>query len=275
MINQNQEKMLTSLGLTISQARVYLALACSGPSKVADISQSSRIHRTHLYGILRFLEEQGFIEKELKLGVYTAIPLKEAAQFLVGRRKKEISKLESQIEELVDLRPQKNRDVNVKNEIFLTSNKTYTLNRGRKYLENTELHVDILNTWRRFTQVWHHYETIFEELMNRGVMIRQIVEFPTDRRQGQKILAKPVFKNNNFELRFIPKVGGNFLIIDDKMLLVSTSLEKNLGETPLLFSNYEGLLGLMQSHYASVWNDACKWSNSKLLDEPQEKAVST
>jgi sugar-specific transcriptional regulator TrmB len=274
VIYSNQEKVLTSLGLTISQARVYLALASNGPSKVAAISQISRIHRTHLYEVLKVLEKQGVIERQLESGTYVAIPIKEAAQFLVELRKKEILRLEGQIEEIADILPKKNSAVQVKREILLTSSNAYTLNRGRKYLEKAKLHVDLLQTWKRFTQLWQNYETIFEELMNRGVKVRQIVEYPSDSIQGQKFLNKQIFKSNQFELRFIPKTGGNLMIIDDEMLLVSTTLEKNLGENPILFSNYDGLLGLMQNYFAYSWNHAYNWKKEPLYEQ-QENAIST
>jgi hypothetical protein len=41
-----------------------------------------------------------------------------------------------------------------------------------------------------------------------------------------------------------------------KNALLPTSLEKeNLGETPFIFSNYEGLIGLMGSYFETAWNN--------------------
>jgi sugar-specific transcriptional regulator TrmB len=266
LINENEEQVLTGLGLTSSQARVYLSLARSGPSKVNAISQASHIHRTHLYEALKALEERGFVEKQLATGIYTAIPLKEAAQLLVKHQKQEISKLENAVNEIADSLNQKNSGVTSKPEMLLTSSKTYSLNRGHKYLVAARFQIDQMHTWKRFVQLWDLFESTFTEAMCRGVKIRQIVEIPSDLTQAKRFLSKAVFKNSLFELRFVHKTGGNLTIVDNMEVFMSTSQEKeNLGETPLLFSSYEGLLGLMQNYYTYGWNYGFRWIEGELV----------
>jgi sugar-specific transcriptional regulator TrmB len=277
VINPNEEKVLTNLGLTSSEARVFLALARMGPSKVTSISQSSGIHRTHLYEVLKSLESRGFVEKQLDSGIYLAIPLNEAAQFLVRDRQQEISKLESEIKEISESLPRNNREEHKKPEILLTSNKNYTFNRGQKYLESAKTQIDQMHTWKRFTQLWQRFETTFADAFARDVKIRQIVEFPPDMSQAKKFLSKEIFANPLFEVRFVPTTGGNLTIIDNERLYLSTSKDKeNLGETPLLFSDYEGLLGLMQTFYAYSWRFGYKWVKGNIYPyDPKEDGVSS
>jgi sugar-specific transcriptional regulator TrmB len=255
---ESEEEVLTSLGLTSSQARVYLALVHNGPSKVMLISQISRIHRAHLYQILRSLEEIAFVERKLGTGIYVAIPLKEVAPILVKNKRQEISKLETEVNEIVDCAPQRTPTPEDKPEIILISNKNRNLNKAQKYYESARSQIELIQTWKRFLQLWQYYEETFEDAMARGVTIRQIVEYPKDASRAQEFLKKKAFKNSLFELRFVSKTGGNFVIVDNGMLLLSTSQEKeNLGETPFLFSNYKGLLGLMQRYFLLSWKTAC------------------
>ncbi len=94
MIAENEENTLVNLGFTSLQAKVYLVLAHNGPLKVTAISKLSHIHRTHLYEILKSLQERGFAEKQLVSGGYTATPLQEIATALVNYRRQEITDLE-------------------------------------------------------------------------------------------------------------------------------------------------------------------------------------
>ena len=257
MTPESEEEVLTSLGLTSSQAKVYLALVHTGPSKVMIISQISKIHRAHLYQILRSLEEISFVERKLGTGIYVAIPLKEVATTLVKNKRQEITKLETEVNEIIDYNPQRKTMLEDKPEITVTSNKSHTLNKSQKYFESAKSQIEIMQTWKRFTQFWQYYEGTLENALARGVKIRQIVEFPKDGSTSQDFLKKKTFKSCLFELKFVSKTGGNFVIVDNSMLLLSTSQEKeNLGETPFLFSNYKGLLGLMQRYFLSSWKAA-------------------
>lgn len=262
-MSQDEEKVLTNLGLTLSQSKVYLALIHNGPSKVIGIANISGIHRAHLYQILKSLEELGLVEKRLGTGLYTSTPLNEALKTLIKQRQDEIHKVELEAKAIIESHKKIPKTLD-DSEIILTSNKALTLNKAQKYIETATKTLDLMHTWKRFIQLWQHYEVTFESAMKRGVAIRQIVQAPKDSNQAPNFLSKHVFKNKLFELRLIPVTGGNFTIIDDERILISTTQEKeNLGETPLLFSNYEGLLGLMQNYFSVSWKNATKWNEAK------------
>jgi sugar-specific transcriptional regulator TrmB len=249
-----EEQTLTSLGLTPSQARVYLALIHKGSSKVIPISQTTGIHRAHLYEILHALEANGLVERNLGKGVFTATPLKEIAPILVKQKQQEILTLQNQVNTIADYASLKTTTQIVDPEFVMTSNKNLTLNRAQKCMGAAKSHLESMHTWKRFLQLWEHYETVFVDNMDRGVVIKEIIEFPKDIDQAQETLKEKKFKHKNCELRFVSKTGGNFTIIDGEMLLLSTTQEKeNLGETPFLFSNYEGLLGLMEQYFELGW----------------------
>jgi hypothetical protein len=114
-----------------------------------------------------------------------------------------------------------------------------------------------MHTWRRFSQLWQCYGTTFLDAMSRGVAIRQIVEAPKDSSYTRKFLNKKIFKNKSLELRFVTVTGGNFSLIDNNRLLLSTTTsQENLGETPLIFSNCEGLVRLFQNYFKLSWDSS-------------------
>jgi sugar-specific transcriptional regulator TrmB len=258
---------LVSLGLTSMQARVYLSLARNGPSKVTVISRISGIHRTHLYEVLKSLTEKGFVVKQLSNSEYNAISLKDAAQLLVRDKQQEVLKLQNAVNEIADsFTAKKEIAKEVKRELLLSSNKTYSFSRSRKYIDSAKFQVEQMHTWKRFTQLWQLLDEHLTGTMNRGVKIRQIVEVPKDIIQAQSFLSRDVFANPQFELRFVTKTGGNLTIIDNEAIFLSTSQEKeNLGETPLVFSNYEGLLGLMRNYFDYSWLYGYRWKCGELI----------
>lgn len=252
---ENEENTLVNLGFTSLQAKVYLALAHNGPLKVNAISRLSRIHRTHLYEILKFLEERGFIEKQLATGGYSATAFQEIAASILNSRREETTKLESDIASIAKTLPQRNTPEQAKKrELILSPSKTSNFAKSHRYINSAKLQIDQMHTWKRFTQFWTLFEEQMTEVMNRGVKVRQIIEMPPNFSTLEKYLSRDIFKNPQFEFRLIQRTGGNVTIIDDEAVILSTSQDKeNLGETPLIFSNYEGLLGLMRSYYDYCW----------------------
>jgi hypothetical protein len=83
-----------------------------------------------------------------------------------------------------------------------------------------------MHTWKRFYQSWRHFELALKEAMDRGVKAKHVVEFPTDTKQAHQFLNKKLFTHKNFELRFVPKTGGNFTIVDKKCFATHQSRER-------------------------------------------------
>jgi sugar-specific transcriptional regulator TrmB len=257
LVFTNREYLLVSLGLTSSQARVYMTLVRNGPSRVAAISQSSGIHRAHLYEILQSLEKMGFIEKNLEEGTYRPAPLKESALVLVKHRQQEMSKLETEINAIVESLPEPTQSLDAKPEILLVSNKNRTLSLGQKSLESAKSTIDLMHSWTRFSQLWQFYDATFVSVMSRGISIRQIVETPKCTIHVQRFLNKKIFKNKLLKLRFVPETGGNFSVIDNNRLLLSTTTShESLGESPFIFSNCEGLVGLLRNYFELSWKSS-------------------
>jgi HTH-type transcriptional regulator, sugar sensing transcriptional regulator len=59
MTQKNINEILQQLGLTETEARVYLAMLELGPSSVQNIAKKARISRTAAYDIIRALQEKG------------------------------------------------------------------------------------------------------------------------------------------------------------------------------------------------------------------------
>ncbi len=265
VVSLDEESLLNSLDLTPSQVRVYLALIYNGPSKVSQISKNSGIHRTHLYQILHSLETTGLVERNLVDGSFTPLPLKDALEMVIQQKHQEIEKIQATAKAIEDAsRPELHSEK--KQEMLLLTNYFRIHKKILFSSENARKTIYLMHRWPRFLQFWEHYSEICSKAMAKGVTIKQIVEYPDDNLQAQRFLSKKVFSTPLFQVRLIPKTCGNFVIIDDETILVSTSSEKKLlGTEPLIFSNYNGLLDTMTHYFSVTWSSGQTWTEIQHL----------
>lgn len=98
-VNDEEIQVLTRLGLTITQAKVFLALCRIGTSTPKIISEESKVARQDIYRIFTELQELGFVVKGITSPVmFEAIPLQDALSFLLERRIKETRELDNETE---------------------------------------------------------------------------------------------------------------------------------------------------------------------------------
>ena len=99
------EKTLRELGLTLSQARVYLALLRLGKhSTVKAVSVFSKVARQDVYRTLTELRELSLVEKVISNpALFRAIPLQETTAILIERKNQRTQELLVEASELFKL----------------------------------------------------------------------------------------------------------------------------------------------------------------------------
>jgi len=104
-------QILGSFGLTINEARVFLALTILGSSSVKEISKFSNVAREAVYRLLPKLQKLGLVEKEIDWPTrFSAITLDDAVTVLLGLRNKETSDLQEKAKVLLRLKSKKAED---------------------------------------------------------------------------------------------------------------------------------------------------------------------
>ena len=100
---------LREIGLSDSEASIYISLLKTGERSVAEISQDSGLHRTNIYDSIEKLKEKGFISFLLKENkkFYRASDPKLVINYLKEKEEKiskiipELKRLQSAIKEKV------------------------------------------------------------------------------------------------------------------------------------------------------------------------------
>lgn len=78
---------LVSLGLSRSEAEMYVYIASKVPQKALKIANALNYNKSTVYYYLKKLQKKGLVTKELAL--FRALPFEEALELLINRQKKE------------------------------------------------------------------------------------------------------------------------------------------------------------------------------------------
>lgn len=251
---------LTRLGLTLCQAKVYLALVRSGKSTARTISNVSKVPREHVYRVTSKLQELGLVEKAIAVpAMYIAIPMKRAFSILMERRQKVTCELQAKTKELIKNFGRTNAETTLRekgHQFILIPNKGRVAQRRIMQHAKAQTSVDGIFPFKEFANALHNFTDIIKETLKRGVKIRVITEKPEDKNSFPEII-QAFEKNPYFQIRYIPKHPSVLLTVyDKKEAILATSATAGLLGAPSLWSNNPSLLTLANNHFEAMWTTA-------------------
>lgn len=92
-------KALIGLGLSRSDAEVYVYLAKKGPTKIVDLAEALTHNKPKIYSSLRNLRTKRLVIKDPPN--FSALPFEEALELLIKRKKKQTEAMIEQKKELL------------------------------------------------------------------------------------------------------------------------------------------------------------------------------
>jgi sugar-specific transcriptional regulator TrmB len=259
----SEEQVLINLGLTLKQARVYLAIAESGPSRIMEISKKSKVARPDVYPALEKLQQLGLSEKIIKNPTaYRAIPLKEGLSLLLEMKANQYEKLKADTETLrniIETKKQKDAIQTANSQFVLIPEGKAVIDRIANAIEKVQLTMDLVLSWKRFSRGIS--DTFAEEIENawaKNVKTRFIIERPsrstTSEQMIQYCLEKP-----SCQLRFMQDHAKVvFGVYDKKEVFIITISETDLQSSPALWSNNDAMICLASNHFEMLWRKAIK-----------------
>jgi sugar-specific transcriptional regulator TrmB len=269
MLEDEDVQALTSIGLTVLQAKVYLALVTLGQATVKAISKTAGVARQDIYRITSELQEYGLVEKVIATpNECKVIPLKDGISILLQRIHEERAEADSKVMKLI----QRHKDNNAKTnpldkepQFVLVPEKDVSWSIKRA-IEKAQISVDTITTLIRFRSGMFDFDEMLTEALKRGVKFRFIIDKPDDQKSIPEI-AKALMENPLFEIRYghhppLTVIG----IFDKQEVIISTSTMMGLGETSVLLSNNLCLLLMAQNYFEMAWitaaepnlNEACQ-----------------
>ncbi len=156
VLGNSELKVLTDLGLTPTNARIYLTLANSEPLKVSAIAEMAKVPRPDTYRIIDNLQKMGLIEKIIEKPVrYKAIPLNQTLVFLLEIKNEQYKNVRSETEILLNeikLREPDYRQQLKNFQFVLIPEGNAVIRKINATINSVESSVDLVLSWQRFSR---------------------------------------------------------------------------------------------------------------------------
>ena len=268
-------EILTHLGLTINQAKVYFALVQLGQATPAkSISKVSNIAREQVYTILPKLQRIGFIKKILSTpNLYEAIPMEDAFSILFDERTQETEQLQTKKSDFLKTINHNQIEMMLEedtHQFIIFPKKENSIRKRREEIINAKTSIDFISSWKRFSRTTYIFGEIAKKALERNVKMRVILEKPPKHVMLPEII-NDLKKYPNYQLKYIPKPPSAIIgIFDKKRVLIKTSASGDLAEASSLWTNNPSLLSIINGFFELNWATAMENSEYK-IDIQQEK----
>jgi sugar-specific transcriptional regulator TrmB len=251
---------LTDLGLSTTQAKVYLTLMKLQAQTAQEISKASGVARSDIYRVLNELEKAGHVERIItKPERFQPTPIDSFVSSLMQERIRKTAELQKK--SFILVKNFRQRTVQKKTEesfqFVLIPARAAVYAKAEKMLKNAQKCICFLGLRKRMAAWLSNYYPLFEEALSRRVDCRIIV--PQVEKEQIDGSLKDLSKYSNLTLRTIqqePKAG--FSVWDRKEILISTSTIDTPYPYPTLWSNNKAIVDLSQDYFEFLWEKAKK-----------------
>ena len=259
MTNDENTDLLLGLGLTLNQAKVYLAVIKLEKTTVVQVANFSKVRREDVYRILPSLEKMGLIERLLgKPTEIRATRISDALSLLVAEEKgKSDERLVGMrgIVQKLSLQDWKQQLPKEESIYILIAEKKSIFAKTADLISNSKKEVALIADRGRIMPVLFQFSDEYTLAIKNGAMIRLLFEGensdPTLKEKVTKLIGA-----TSVQVKFHPEPLNHFLMSDDKEALITTSKESGLGESPSLWTNNCNLIGVLRTSFESDWKKA-------------------
>jgi sugar-specific transcriptional regulator TrmB len=244
-------QLIISLGLSVSEAKIYLALTEIGKATAKTISKASKISQPDVYRVLSKLENNGLIEREVDTpNQFKAIPIDEGLAILLQRRDNQSAMLHKQTAEMLQsLQERTAKTAPQEEESKFVLVPGVHVHKIRNAVENAQMGVLCFTSVDMFRKVRFVTEDVWKRGVNRGIKYQFIIGKPHEERAVLQL--DPILKNNDcFEIKWTHTLMPCVILIDGKEVFLRT--EMNL-EAPVLWSNNPCIVTMIQEYFKTEW----------------------
>lgn len=247
---------LVGLGLSVRQARVYLALLKVGDAKAKAVAEFAQVERQEVYGLIEDLKLAGLVEQNLTVPTsYTATPISQAVKMLLEQKTHQLFALTDKAKQLSEQLSQSQNPA-----LLATDQPCFGVicdgSRGRKYLQaiqDTQHTIDTATSWTRFKQQSFHFEGQYKEALKNGVTLRFVIEKPLNHRLPRWVKTTQE-KCGIFKLKTQPSpLDASVTIFDQKKAAITFTANANLSKGPDLWTENQSLTTLCKVYFDTVW----------------------
>jgi sugar-specific transcriptional regulator TrmB len=259
MANDENTDLLLGLGLSLNQARVYLAILKLEKTTVGQVAKFSKVRREDVYRLLPSLEKMGLIERLLgKPTEVRAAPISDALSLLVTEEKNKsderLTSMQTNVQRL-SLKDWKQPLPGEESIYILIAEKKAILAKTSELVANSRKEVALIADKVRIIPILAQFSDECKKAIKKGAQIRLIFEGECpDELLKEKV--KKLIADTSVHVKFHREPLNHFIMSDDKEALITTSKETGLGESPSLWTNNSNLIGVLRTGFESDWKNA-------------------
>lgn len=259
MSNDENTVLLLGLGLSLNQARVYLAILQLQKTTAGQIAKFSKVRREDVYRILPTLEKMGLIERLLgKPTEIRATPVSDALTFLVAEEKKRFDERLSGMRVTVQrlsLKDWKQPLPEEESIYILIAEKKAILAKTSGLIRNSRKEVALIADKERIILILSQLSDECKQAIKNGAQIRLIFEgYSTDISLKEKV--QKLIDGASVHVKFHRKPLNHFIMSDDTEALITGSKKSGIGESPSLWTNNSNLIGVIRTSFEFDWEKA-------------------
>jgi sugar-specific transcriptional regulator TrmB len=258
LIPEESIEILVELGLTQTEAKVYMALLCLKSATARNIHRASKVARQDVYQLLSDLQEKGLIEKILeKPAKFKPIPANEAISILTQRRNEQNSQLKKRaINHFRDFEGESAETLPLDGvtQFALLSksetNPTGHIDKIGKAVDNAQKSVMCSITFPVFMKVKSMHEHIWKKAMKRNVKFKFII-YRKPNEKADLTLDPILEKSDNFKIRWTSTVTPAIvLLVDEREAFCRMGRDI---DCPVLFSLSPSFVALIRDYFETKW----------------------
>lgn len=248
---------LERIGLTRSQAHLYLTLVRIGSSDALTISRQTKTPRTETYRILDELEEIGLVEKHLNVPyLYEATPVRFGTESLLIKKYEEYQHNRREIDKFLTTyeKSEKRQDA-IQPKITVSKGKQKLLSILKHGIDNSLSKVVFVTPMKRWLHIYENCQDNIKKSLERGVRYRGLLE-ASDKDNHDLDNIPALQQRTHFELRIVRTISGkNFAVFDRREAAFNCSSGKSLNEAITLWTNHPNLVAIFEEHFETRWKE--------------------
>ncbi len=260
MKTENEIKILTQLGLTLNQARVYLALVKRGFVGAKEISQSSKIAKQDIYRVMPTLQKLGLVERLLASpNLFKAISPINAISVLLQHKEKENSVLHEKALRLIEVLNQKTENITTEEDTVqfsIITGRNTILTRSKKAIAEAKESICLLSPWRANFKNAFHFLSLSKQALDKQVKLSFIL-YVEERDFDVFLKTKHYFREDpRFKVKLLLTGESISFSVFDRAQVFFSIQNGFLGSVPILWSNNSNFARLAQNHFDILWKTA-------------------
>jgi sugar-specific transcriptional regulator TrmB len=259
LLKEEGIQLLTKIGLTKTQAKIYLTLLRNGNVRARALAEMANSPRPLVYRTLDELHRMGLVEKEISTPYrYSAVPPDPGLQILVYKKFRYYKNIQEETKFFLHEFEKKYTEPSLKHEYWfkMVESKERILQIMKSQHRNVQQSSDITSFFQRWLNILDCCSEDYEKALQRNVKYRIVLEI-SERNMDFPESFRFLLNYPNFHVKVSKKhIGSNLGIFDGKEATFNCLPSKSLKESPIFWTNNPSFILMAQDHFDKVWKSA-------------------